>query len=571
MFFNWDVAPTVTTSVTDRVGCLFPPAGPQECFESHPIRTTISRIHGGEYGVDWSGDSVRDGTLTLDVELASEVMSNPDGTYSYWWKITNFGTGSATGFLGGNPAGFDIVPGLPLLGRAGPDRIPGTADDLFEDASQTRGLVGSPRPPRSEAWGIIANPSSGFIGTIVAPTPSTLFDWDAPPAAASNAYQRNGCLPGVEPCYAPGSITGLSCRITGTYGVDYTGDGASDGTMTADVRLISEVLRMADGSFTYWWQIANHGSGPIPTYLGANTPQFAISAASPLGTTPLVTTMTSAFPPGSEAWGIIANPSSGEICELLAPQADSEGPVITSMALSPNLLPIGASSTLSAMADESTTGGLAISGMEWRVGAGDWIAMTASDGGFDGPQEWGTASVTPSVASIAEVCVRAVDSAGNTGRPECALLVAYDPSAGFVTGGGWIDSPPGACAWDPGLAGRAAFGFTSKYVKGASVPTGNAQFTFKAGGLDFHSASYEWMVVTGGGKVQFKGSGTVKGIGDLGFLIFATDAEATQATGDSDSFRIRIWDKGDGDSVVYDNGLEQPLAGGSIVVHTGKK
>jgi hypothetical protein len=43
------------------------------------------------------------------------------------------------------------------------------------------------------------------------------------------------------------------------------------------------------------------------------------------------------------------------------------------------------------------------------------------------------------------------------------LVVVYDPSGGFVTGGGWIDSPPGAYVPDPTLVGKANFGFNSKY------------------------------------------------------------------------------------------------------------
>ena len=43
-------------------------------------------------------------------------------------------------------------------------------------------------------------------------------------------------------------------------------------------------------------------------------------------------------------------------------------------------------------------------------------------------------------------------------------ITVYDPNAGFVTGGGWIDSPLGAYIPDPALAGRANFGFVSKYT-----------------------------------------------------------------------------------------------------------
>jgi PKD repeat protein len=47
-------------------------------------------------------------------------------------------------------------------------------------------------------------------------------------------------------------------------------------------------------------------------------------------------------------------------------------------------------------------------------------------------------------------------------------VVVYDPNGSFVTGGGWIDSPIGACTWsgcavDGGVIGKASFGFVAKY------------------------------------------------------------------------------------------------------------
>jgi hypothetical protein len=41
-------------------------------------------------------------------------------------------------------------------------------------------------------------------------------------------------------------------------------------------------------------------------------------------------------------------------------------------------------------------------------------------------------------------------------------VVIYDPSAGFVTGGGWFISPEGAYSQNTTLTGKANFGFISK-------------------------------------------------------------------------------------------------------------
>jgi len=149
----------------------------------------------------------------------------------------------------------------------------------------------------------------------------------------------------------------------------------------------------------------------------------------------------------------------------------------------------------------------------------------------------------------------------------------YDPAGGFVTGGGWIDSPEGAYTANESFTGKASFGFVSKYQKGKNIPSGNTQFQFKAGDLNFHSTSYEWLVIAGH-KAQFKGEGTINGIGNYGFLLFSTDAELTPST-DDDLFRIKIWDKNLADAVVYDNEIGSDedadpttiIQGGSIVIH----
>ncbi len=124
---------------------------------------------------------------------------------------------------------------------------------------------------------------------------------------------------------------------------------------------------------------------------------------------------------------------------------------------------------------------------------------------------------------------------------------SIDPSGGFVTGGGWIYSEAGSYLPDLTAEGKATFGFVSKYKKGASVPTGNTEFQFHAGDLNFHSTSYDWLVVTGSDFAKFKGTGTINGEGTYKFQIWAGDSAL-------DTFRIKIWYEDGGEVVVYDNG-----------------
>ena len=208
------------------------------------------------------------------------------------------------------------------------------------------------------------------------------------------------------------------------------------------------------------------------------------------------------------------------------------------------------------------------------VAGGPYLVAVGQDVTFDGSgssdpdgdalsESWtagggtivGNVYTAGSEAGIFDVCLTVNDGSVDS-ESDCTMLVVYDPSGGFVTGGGWIDSPAGAYKDDESLSGKATFGFVAKYKKGANVPDGNTQFQFKAGDLNFHSTSYEWLVVAGN-KAQFKGEGTINGQGSYKFMIWVDDDNP-------DTFRIQI--SGD-NGVVYDNGSQQSLGGGSIKVH----
>lgn len=177
---------------------------------------------------------------------------------------------------------------------------------------------------------------------------------------------------------------------------------------------------------------------------------------------------------------------------------------------------------------------------------------------------------------IYRVGVTVTDSDGAAGTASFEYVVVYDPDAGFVTGGGWIASPAGAYTpddpVDPDLTGKATFGFVSKYKPGASVPDGGTQFRFHAASLDFTSTAYQWLVISGP-KAQYKGTGTINGTGQYGFIVTANDGQQPGG-GDVDRFRIKIWDIDTG-TIVYDNQAGDPddaaahtaIQGGNIVIN----
>lgn len=262
------------------------------------------------------------------------------------------------------------------------------------------------------------------------------------------------------------------------------------------------------------------------------------------------------------------------------------GPITSNVSAIPNPAPVNTSILLTATLEDSYR----VASAEYSLDGGtDWYSMSAQDGAFDGPTEhvaWTIGAFSD--AGVYEVCVRGTDAAGNPGDKACTFLVVYDPNDGFVTGRGWITSPPGAYTLNPLFTGKADFAFESKYKKGANVPTGDTKFHFKIEKKyldnygdkrnkrdDFHfeSESYQWLVVAGP-KAQYKGSGTIKNMdGDYGFMLTATDGQINGGGG-VDKFRIKIWDTATG-NIIYDNKMgaldtEDPitaLGGGEIKIH----
>jgi len=149
-----------------------------------------------------------------------------------------------------------------------------------------------------------------------------------------------------------------------------------------------------------------------------------------------------------------------------------------------------------------------------------------------------------------------------------AVVIVYDSEGGSVTGGGTLDSEAGGFLENPSLTGRANFGFVAKYQAGEVLPEGQLEFNFPAADVNFHSISYDWLVVSGS-KGALAGSGTINGGGNYGFLLVAVDNGAGH-----DGLRIRIWDKTT-NAVIYDTDIAQdpftlptaPLSGGNIDVH----
>jgi len=237
--------------------------------------------------------------------------------------------------------------------------------------------------------------------------------------------------------------------------------------------------------------------------------------------------------------------------------------------------PVQVNTEISASADFTDPGILDTHTATWDWGDDNTSAGTVDESGGLGSV---SGNHTYTAAGVYTIKLTVTDDDGDSGESIFQYVVVYNPDGGFVTGGGWINSPEGAYTPDPSLTGKANFGFVSRYKKGADVPTGETEFNFKVAYLNFHSELYDWLVVAGA-RAQYKGAGTINGGGNYGFMLTAIDEELTPST-DVDLFRIKIWNKVD-DEVVYDNqmGAEDDadlnpstteIGGGNIKIHKGE-
>jgi endonuclease G len=155
-----------------------------------------------------------------------------------------------------------------------------------------------------------------------------------------------------------------------------------------------------------------------------------------------------------------------------------------------------------------------------------------------------TASRTYAAAGIYTVSVVLADDDGGTAASSFNSVVVTDVNAGFVTGGGWIDTQ----------AGKANLVTNARYQKNGLE--GNVKFD--VAGSSFTATTYEWLVVSGT-TATVKGTGTVNGTGSYAFVMTVNDATP-------DKFGIRIWNPAT-NAVVFDTTTPQPLGGGSIQIH----
>jgi hypothetical protein len=203
----------------------------------------------------------------------------------------------------------------------------------------------------------------------------------------------------------------------------------------------------------------------------------------------------------------------------------------------------------------------------------DWGDGAQSDGTVVETNGSGVVSGTHvyEEAGVYMVEVMVTDDDGGAGSSVFESVIVIDPQAGFITGAGSIDSPPGAL-WPldapapTDVAGEAKFNINLKYQGDTSL-SGNIQFRLQAAKMLFRSEMFDWLVLDDS-TVTCMGAGSLNDAGGFAFLMSASE----EAPG---TFRMVIWEEAGG-QVVYDNQrgddlmapATQPIVKGNIAIHT---
>ncbi len=225
---------------------------------------------------------------------------------------------------------------------------------------------------------------------------------------------------------------------------------------------------------------------------------------------------------------------------------DGQAPTVAST--SPDPVAVGTPVFITAQASDETTGESTITSAAYTLG--DWgDAVRIDDISNDGSLAFQVSGLAPGVYHLD---ISATDEYGNVGYlPEPLIVVVYDPTGGFVTGGGWIDS----------AQGKATFGFVSKYQKGMAYPKGETTLNVNEAGIKFQSDSYQYLVVNGA-TAEVRGTGTVNGEPGYVMTLKAVDG------GKSDALSFTL--TAPNGNVVFETGGPISLGGGSIVIHGSK-
>ncbi len=374
--------------------------------------------------------------------------------------------------------------------------------------------------------------------------------------------------PNVDPTFAAAANAHGVIAITGSASTPFAGQtqtGRSDATVKKYLPPNSAPTVSVDTAVV----AANEGSTAANTGTWADANGDDVSLTSSLG---IVTKHAN----GTWSWSATANEGPSSSSVVITADDGRGGSSSTAFQLDVANLPpvLGAATGPTSAAAVGTP--VTISAPVSDPGALDVLSCRFiwGDGTLDTTVNGScSATHTYSAAGIYPVDIVASDDDGGSASTSFENVIAYDPSAGFVTVGGWISSPIGALVANPSLTGRANLSLVARYRRDAAVPTGQSEFHFQAGRLRFSSDGFDALVIAGQ-RARVSGTGSVNGESGYRFVVTVVDASS------GDRLRLKVWKLASAtgpEVLVYDNvpgasddfsaANAQPLSGGAITLH----
>lgn len=534
---------TVTVSVTAVNDA---PTATTDSFSTNEDVTLVVAVPGVQANdTDVDGNPL---TVTLIAGPASGTLTlNADGSFSYMPAANFFGTVNFTYKV--NDGTADSAPATTTITVSAVNDPPGAVNDAAvtnQNTAVTISVFANDTDIESNTLSILSV-TQGANGAVVINANGTVtytpnINFFGNDAFTYTVSDGNG---GTDTATVSVTVNLVNSPPTANAGGPYT---VSEGSSVAVSATGSDP---ENGSLSFAWDLDNNGSFETP----GQSVSFSAAGLDGLSIRTIKVQVT-------DSGGLSTIEQATVTVQNVAPNVGAITASIDPIPVGSNVV-VNANFTDAGIPDTHTA--------QWTWDDGATSSGTVTEVNGSGAV---TGNHTFTATGVYEIKLRVTDDDGDASEAVFQYVVVYDPQGGFVTGGGWINSPVGAYLNNPALTGKANFGFVSKYLKGANVPTGNTEFQFKAGNLNFHSTSYDWLVVAGH-KAQYKGSGRINNAGDYAFMLTATDGQQPGGGG-TDKFRIKIWDKATG-QVIYDNKRgasddidsadPQAISGGSIVIH----
>jgi len=136
------------------------------------------------------------------------------------------------------------------------------------------------------------------------------------------------------------------------------------------------------------------------------------------------------------------------------------------------------------------------------------------------------------------------------------LNVGDQNSRSTIVGAGWMNSNQGNYMLDKLLCDKLFFEFHMIDRGLMYQPTGKVTIRLHQANLTFKSNVCEWLLMQNK-TATLTGTGKINNQGDYGYLLIANDHP--------DKLRIIIWDKNEGDRIVYDNLTLQNIQGAIVM------